>query len=90
MVTELFGTTSPDVSDPVLDRLRRATLGSYDVAGELGKGRLDSLLTVSNGAAGLTARLWLGITGAELGAMKVTEQIDALEAVAVDSFSRWM
>ncbi|MEZ5288763.1 MAG: ABC transporter permease [Vicinamibacterales bacterium] len=24
--------------------------------------------------------------GAELGAMKVTEQIDALEAVAVDSF----
>ena len=33
----------------------------------------------------LSGRIGAGI-GAELGAMKVTEQIDALEAVAVDSF----
>jgi large subunit ribosomal protein L24 len=38
-----------------------------DVAGEFNKGRLDGRLAVSNGAAGLTARLWLGITGTELG-----------------------
>lgn len=38
VITELFGNTGANVSDPVLDRLRRATLGSYDVAGELGRG----------------------------------------------------
>lgn len=38
VVTELFGSTNQHVSDPVLDRLRHATLGSYDVAGELGRG----------------------------------------------------
>jgi large subunit ribosomal protein L24 len=40
-----------------------------DVAGELGKGRLDGRLTVANGAAGLTARLRLGLADAELGAI---------------------
>ena len=38
MVTELFGGADPNVSDPLLDRLRLATLGTYDVAGELGRG----------------------------------------------------
>src|SRR6476660_6503054 len=33
----------------------------------------------------LSGRIWAGI-GAELGAMRVTEQIDALEASAVDAF----
>ena len=36
-----------------------------DIAGELGKGRLDGRLTVANGAAGLTARLRIGLTDAE-------------------------
>ena len=36
----------------------------------------------------VSGRVGAGI-GAELGAMKVTEQIDALEAVAVDSFRYW-
>jgi large subunit ribosomal protein L24 len=40
-----------------------------DIAGELGKGRLDGRLTVANGAAGLTARLRLGLADAELGAI---------------------
>jgi large subunit ribosomal protein L24 len=40
-----------------------------DIAGELGKGRLDGRLTVANGAAGLTARLRLGLAEAELGAI---------------------
>jgi uncharacterized protein involved in outer membrane biogenesis len=40
-----------------------------DVAAELGKGRLDGRLAVSNGAAGLTARLRAGISDAELGAI---------------------
>lgn len=40
-----------------------------NIAGELGKGRLDGRLTVSNGAAGLTARLRAGLTDAELGAI---------------------
>lgn len=48
-------------------RLNGSEVVFEDVAGEFGKGRLDSRLTVSNGSAGLTARLWLGITGAELG-----------------------
>ena len=38
MVTELFGGSGQHVADPVLDRLRLATLGSYDIAGELGRG----------------------------------------------------
>jgi uncharacterized protein involved in outer membrane biogenesis len=40
-----------------------------DVAGEIGKGRFDGRLAVSNGAAGLTARLSAGVAGAELGAI---------------------
>ena len=40
-----------------------------DIAGELGKGRLDGRLTVANGAAGLTAKLRLGLADAELGAI---------------------
>jgi uncharacterized protein involved in outer membrane biogenesis len=40
-----------------------------DIAGELGKGRLDGRLTVANGAAGLTAKLRLGLAGAELGSI---------------------
>lgn len=40
-----------------------------DVAGELGNGRLDGRLAVSNGAAGLTARLRIGLAEAELGAI---------------------
>jgi large subunit ribosomal protein L24 len=40
-----------------------------DIAGDLGKGRLDGRLTVANGAAGLTARLRLGLADAELGAI---------------------
>ena len=38
MVTELFEGADRHVSDPLLDRLRLATLGTYDVAGELGRG----------------------------------------------------
>ncbi|MDQ6611014.1 MAG: protein kinase, partial [Gemmatimonadota bacterium] len=38
MVTELSGGSDLNVSDPLLDRLRLATLGTYDVAGELGRG----------------------------------------------------
>ncbi len=38
MVTELFGDVAPLSSDPLLDRLRRATDGTYDVVGELGRG----------------------------------------------------
>jgi len=38
VVTELFGSSGQHVADPVLDRLRLATLGSYDIAGELGRG----------------------------------------------------
>ncbi len=40
-----------------------------DIAGELGKGRLDGRLAVANGAAGLTARLRVGLADAELGAI---------------------
>ena len=40
-----------------------------DIAGALGKGRLDGRLTVANGAAGLTARLRLGLADGELGAI---------------------
>jgi uncharacterized protein involved in outer membrane biogenesis len=40
-----------------------------DVAGELGKGHLDGRLIVANGAAGVTARLRLGLAGAEVGAI---------------------
>jgi large subunit ribosomal protein L24 len=39
-----------------------------NVAGEVGKGRLESRLSVSNDAAGLMARLRVGLAGAELGA----------------------
>jgi large subunit ribosomal protein L24 len=48
-------------------RLNGAEVVFEDVAGEFNKGRLDGRLAVSNAAAGVTARLWLGITGAELG-----------------------
>ena len=48
------------------------------------------LIAVSGFAVGIVlsmqTRASLERFGAELGAMKVTEQIDALEAVAVDSF----
>src|SRR5258706_2911384 len=37
-----------------------------DIAGGLGKGRLDGRLAVANGAAGLTARLRLRLADAEL------------------------
>ena len=40
-----------------------------DIAGGLGKGRLDGRLAVAKGAAGLTARLRLGLADAELGAI---------------------
>jgi uncharacterized protein involved in outer membrane biogenesis len=40
-----------------------------EITGELGKGRLDGRLTVSNGAAGLAARLRVGLAEAELGAI---------------------
>ncbi|MEA3028081.1 MAG: hypothetical protein QOF91_3366 [Alphaproteobacteria bacterium] len=43
-----------------------------DIAGELGKGRLEGRLAVSSGPAGLTARLRAGVTGAELGAIFAT------------------
>ena len=35
-----------------------------NIAGELGKGRLDGRLAVSNGAAGVSAKLRLGLTDA--------------------------
>ncbi len=38
MVTTSFGDTDRLPSDPLLERLRLATRGSYDVAGELGRG----------------------------------------------------
>ena len=50
-------------------RLNGSEVVFEDVAGKFSKGRLDGRLAVSNAAAGLTARLWLGITGAELGAI---------------------
>ena len=40
-----------------------------EVAGEIGNGRLDGRLAVSNGAAGLTARLRVSVAEAELGAL---------------------
>ena len=40
-----------------------------DITGALGKGHLDGRLAVANGAAGLTARLRLGLADAELGAI---------------------
>ena len=48
-------------------RLNGSEVVFEDVAGKFSQGRLDGRLAVSNAAAGLTARLWLGITGAELG-----------------------
>ena len=48
-------------------RLNGSEVVFEDIAGEFSQGRLDGRLAVSNAAAGLTARLWLGITGAELG-----------------------
>jgi serine/threonine protein kinase len=38
LVTELFGETGRLQPDPLLERLRGATAGSYDVVGELGRG----------------------------------------------------
>ena len=40
-----------------------------NIAGELGNGRLDARLAVSNGTAGVTARLRVGVADAELGAL---------------------
>jgi large subunit ribosomal protein L24 len=44
-----------------------------NIAGELGKGRLGGRLTVSNGTAGVSAKLRLGLTDAELGAILPSE-----------------
>ncbi len=38
LVTELFGDAARLPPDPLLERLRGATVGSYDVVGELGRG----------------------------------------------------
>ena len=38
LVPELFANPDQDVADPMLDRLRQATIGLYDIAGELGRG----------------------------------------------------
>jgi uncharacterized protein involved in outer membrane biogenesis len=43
------------------------------IAGELGKGRLDGRLAVSNGVAGVSAKLRLGLSDAELGAIVPSE-----------------
>ena len=40
-----------------------------DIAGELGKGRFDGRLAVSNQPSGVTARIRIGVAGAELGAL---------------------
>jgi large subunit ribosomal protein L24 len=45
-----------------------------NVTGEFGKGRLDGGLTISSGAAGLTARLRFGLTDGELGAIFVSAE----------------
>ena len=50
-------------------RLNGSEVTFEDVAGELGKGRLEGRLVVSNGFGGLTAKLHAGVTGAELGAI---------------------
>jgi large subunit ribosomal protein L24 len=50
-------------------RLNGSEVVFEDVAGEFGKGRLDGRLAVSNGAAGLTARLIVSVADAELGAV---------------------
>jgi len=50
-------------------RFNGAEVVFEDVAGELGKGRFEGRLSVSNDAAGLAARLRVGLTGAELGAV---------------------
>ena len=50
-------------------RFNGAEVVFEDIAGELGKGQFEGRLSVSNGAAGLTAKLGVGLTDADLGAI---------------------
>ncbi len=50
-------------------RLNGSEVVFENVAGEIGNGRLEGRLTVSNDAAGLVARLRVGLADAELGAL---------------------
>jgi len=50
-------------------RFNGAEVVFEDIAGELGKGHLEGRLSVSNGAAGLAAKLSVGLTDADLGAI---------------------
>ena len=52
-----------------------------EVAGEFGNGRFDGRLAVSSGAAGLTARLRVGLAEAELGALFASADRPAIRAV---------
>jgi len=72
----------------VLSMHTRATLARFGAESLIPAGLAIALVRETGPlTAGLllSGRIGAGI-GAELGAMKVTEQIDALEAVAVDSF----
>src|SRR5687768_1025543 len=72
----------------VLSMHTRASLARFSAAALIPAGLAMALVRetgpLSTGLL-LSGRIGAGI-GAELGAMKVTEQIDALEATAVDSF----
>jgi large subunit ribosomal protein L24 len=50
-------------------RFNRSEVVFEDIAGELGKGRLEGRLAFANGDDGVSARLRFGLTNAELGAV---------------------